>query len=70
MITPTLSGAEIEEIARDGLRAYDASTAVYIRPMYWALEGSELGVAPSWARPALPSASKQCRCRRRVPRPR
>ncbi len=46
MITPTLTGEEIEAIARDGLRAYDAKTAVYIRPMYWALEGSELGVAP------------------------
>ncbi len=46
MITPTHSAATIEEIVRDGLRAYDPSTAVYIRPMYWALEGSELGVAP------------------------
>ncbi len=46
MITPTHSGEEIEEIARDGLRAYDAKTAVYIRPMYWALAGSDLGVAP------------------------
>lgn len=46
MITSTHSGEEIEEIARDGLRAYDAKTAVYIRPMYWALAGSDLGVAP------------------------
>jgi branched-chain amino acid aminotransferase len=46
MITPTLSGEEIEAIAREGLRAYDAQTAVYVRPMYWALEGSDLGVAP------------------------
>ncbi len=46
MITPILSGEEIEAIAREGLRAYDAQTAVYVRPMYWALEGSDLGVAP------------------------
>jgi branched-chain amino acid aminotransferase len=46
MITPTLAAEEIEQIARDGLRAYDAQTAVYVRPMYWALHGSELGIAP------------------------
>lgn len=46
MITPTLSAEEIEDIAREGLRAYDSKTAVYVRPMYWALEGSDLGVAP------------------------
>lgn len=46
MITPTLAAEEIEQIARDGLRAYDRTTAVYVRPMYWALHGSELGIAP------------------------
>jgi branched-chain amino acid aminotransferase len=46
MITPTLTAGEIEQIARDGLRAYGAQTAVYVRPMYWALHGSDLGVAP------------------------
>ena len=46
MITPTLTAAEIEQIARDGLRGYDSTTAVYVRPMYWALHGSDLGVAP------------------------
>jgi branched-chain amino acid aminotransferase len=46
MITPTLTATEIEQIARDGLRAYDSTTAVYVRPMYWALHGSDLGVAP------------------------
>jgi branched-chain amino acid aminotransferase len=46
MITPTLTAGEIEQIARDGLRAYKAQTAVYVRPMYWALHGSDLGVAP------------------------
>ena len=46
MITPTLAAEEIEQIARDGLRAYDSATAVYVRPMYWALHGSDLGVAP------------------------
>lgn len=46
MITPSVNPAEMESIIRDGLRPYGAGQAVYIRPMYWALEGSDLGVAP------------------------
>ncbi|QCO55609.1 branched-chain amino acid aminotransferase [Pseudorhodobacter turbinis] len=46
MITPTVEGDEMVAIVREGLRAYGPSQAVYIRPMYWALDGSELGVAP------------------------
>jgi branched-chain amino acid aminotransferase len=33
-------------IIREGLAAYAPGTAVYIRPMYWALEGGDLGVVP------------------------
>ncbi len=47
MITPTCDAAEMEAIIRDGLRAYGPDDAVYIRPMYWALDGSDLGVAPA-----------------------
>jgi branched-chain amino acid aminotransferase len=46
MITPTVAVAEMVEIIRDGLRRYPKGAAVYIRPMYWALEGGELGVVP------------------------
>jgi branched-chain amino acid aminotransferase len=46
MITPTYSDAELLDIARDGLRPYGRETAVYVRPMYWAVDGSDLGVAP------------------------
>ncbi len=46
MITPTTSTEEMVEIVREGLKAYPADAAVYIRPMYWALEGGELGVLP------------------------
>lgn len=46
MITPTIDPAEMVEIAREGLRKYAKGAAVYIRPMYWALDGSDLGVAP------------------------
>lgn len=46
MITPTVSTDDMVAIALDGLRAYSKDAAVYIRPMYWALEGGDLGVVP------------------------
>ncbi|WP_022703309.1 branched-chain amino acid aminotransferase [Pseudorhodobacter ferrugineus] len=46
MITPTIVADEMVAIAREGLRAYGAGQAVYVRPMYWALDGSDIGVAP------------------------
>ena len=47
MITPSHSADEIEAIIREGLQAFSTSQAVYIRPMYWAVDGSDLGVAPA-----------------------
>lgn len=46
MITPTVTTADMLEIVREGLAAYPKDAAVYIRPMYWALEGGDMGVAP------------------------
>lgn len=46
MITPTCDAPEMEGIIRDGLKSYAKDAAVYIRPMYWALHGSDLGIAP------------------------
>ena len=46
MITPTMDPGEIEEITRDGLKAYGPDQSVYIRPMYWAIDGGDLGVNP------------------------
>lgn len=46
MITPTVESAEMIEIVREGLKFYSSDAAVYIRPMYWALEGDELGIVP------------------------
>lgn len=45
-ITPTVETADMLEMVREGLRAYSDDEAVYIRPMYWALEGDELGIVP------------------------
>ena len=47
MITPTVEAADMVAIAREGLRKYSKDAAVYIRPMYWAIDGSDLGVAPA-----------------------
>jgi len=46
MITPTVEVADMVEIVREGLKPYPKDAAVYIRPMYWALEGGDLGVLP------------------------
>jgi branched-chain amino acid aminotransferase len=46
MITPSIPTAEMVEIVWEGLKRYPKGTAVYIRPMYWALEGGDLAVLP------------------------
>ncbi|MDJ0825598.1 MAG: branched-chain amino acid aminotransferase [Rhodobacter sp.] len=46
MIQPTVSTEEMEQIVWEGLKLYPKDTAVYIRPMYWALDGGPLGVVP------------------------
>jgi branched-chain amino acid aminotransferase len=46
MITPTVSAVDMVAIIREGLAHYPKTAAIYIRPMYWALEGGDLGVAP------------------------
>ncbi|MEM6408179.1 MAG: branched-chain amino acid aminotransferase [Pseudomonadota bacterium] len=46
MITPTVSTEDMVAAVHEGLALYDASATVYIRPMYWALDGGDLGVDP------------------------
>ncbi|WP_151717722.1 branched-chain amino acid aminotransferase [Gemmobacter serpentinus] len=46
MITPTMTPEAMLDIAREGLKPYGKTKAVYIRPMYWAIDGSDLGIAP------------------------
>lgn len=47
MITPTVSAQDMVAIAKEGLRAYGPEAAVYIRPMYWALDGDVSAIVPS-----------------------
>lgn len=46
MVTPTHSADEMVEIIREGLSAYGPEDAVYIRPMYWALNGDVTAIVP------------------------
>ncbi|MEZ5716065.1 MAG: branched-chain amino acid aminotransferase [Paracoccaceae bacterium] len=39
MLTPTVETAKMVEIVREGLEMFDKSEAVYIRPMYWGIDG-------------------------------
>ena len=47
MITPTMTTAEIVAAVEEGLKDYGPDDeAVYIRPMYWALDGDASGIVP------------------------
>lgn len=46
MITPTHTTEALVEIAQEGLEAFGPDSAVYIRPMYWAIDGDASIIAP------------------------
>ena len=46
MITPTVGTDAMVEIVREGLSAYSNDQAIYIRPVYWAVDGGEMGILP------------------------
>ena len=46
MLRPTVSTEEMVNIIREGLRAYPKSAAVYIRPMYWGINGDVTAIVP------------------------
>jgi len=46
MITPTVSTDDMVQIIWEGLAAYPKTSAIYIRPMYWAIDGGDLGIVP------------------------
>lgn len=47
MLTPTVSTEDMLEIIREGLAMYPAGSAVYIRPMYWGINGDVTAIVPS-----------------------
>ncbi len=46
MITPTVETDTMVEIVREGLAACPKGEAIYIRPMYWAIDGDASGIVP------------------------
>lgn len=46
MLTPTVSTDTMVEIVHEGLKAYDKDAAVYIRPMYWGIDGDVTAIVP------------------------
>ena len=46
MVDPTVSTEEMVQIIHEGLKAYSPDAAVYIRPMYWALDGGMAAIVP------------------------
>lgn len=61
MIDPTVEAAEMAAIIHDGLKG--ATAPVYIRPMYWALDGGDMGIAPR------SGATGFCICLEDIPMP-
>lgn len=46
MLIPTVSTDDMVAIVREGLTAYAPDAAVYIRPMYWAVDGDASAIVP------------------------
>ena len=46
MITPTVTTEEMVAIAHEGLSQFAREAAVYIRPMYWAIDGDITAIVP------------------------
>lgn len=47
MLEPTVTPEDMVEIAWEGLKTFPKETAVYIRPMYWAVQGDITAIVPS-----------------------
>jgi branched-chain amino acid aminotransferase len=47
MVTPTVTTQDMVEIVREGLKQYDKTSAVYIRPMYWGIDGDVTAIVPN-----------------------
>ncbi|WP_170562856.1 branched-chain amino acid aminotransferase [Ruegeria atlantica] len=46
LLTPTVTTAQMVEIVREGLESYAKGAAVYIRPMYWGIDGDATAIVP------------------------
>lgn len=46
MLKPSVEANDMVEIIWEGLKQYEADAAVYIRPMYWAIDGDLTAIVP------------------------
>ncbi|SNS69422.1 branched-chain amino acid aminotransferase [Antarctobacter heliothermus] len=46
MLRPTVEASEMVQIVQEGLKAYAPDAAVYIRPMYWGIDGDATAIVP------------------------
>ncbi|MCD1627204.1 branched-chain amino acid aminotransferase [Seohaeicola saemankumensis] len=63
MITPTVATQDMVGIIREGLATYPKEAAVYIRPMYWGLDGDPTAIVP------LPDSTGFAICLEEIPMP-
>ena len=47
MLRPSVEANDMVEIIWEGLKQYEAGAAVYIRPMYWAIDGDSTAIVPN-----------------------
>ncbi|AHM02857.1 Branched-chain amino acid aminotransferase [Roseibacterium elongatum DSM 19469] len=47
MLHPAQTPQEIHDIVWDGVKRYPDGTPVYIRPMFWGIDGGALGILPA-----------------------
>ena len=47
MLKPNVEANDMVEIIWEGLKQYEADAAVYIRPMYWAIDGDLTAIVPN-----------------------
>lgn len=47
MLTPTVTTEQMVEIVREGLKLFRKDAPVYIRPMYWGIDGDPTAIIPS-----------------------
>lgn len=46
MLKPTVSAEEMVEIIWQGIREFDWDDAIYLRPMYWGIDGDATAIVP------------------------
>jgi len=46
MLMPTIEPDEMIEIVREGVKPYGSDAAVYVRPMYWGIDGDVTAIVP------------------------